>query len=290
LRVRLSALGLLLVLAAGCLPPGADLDEPSDVPLPGLAEPAHPLPATTAPETEAALAEDAAAAAPPTPTPEPTEPGDDPDDVALPSQPAPDAEAPVDPPMATPPPPAPARDDGGATDGRTTDAGTTDGPASASPPAPVLLADVADPARDAGLEAPPYADLTRIRYESVGDRLRVTVEVAGDVPARLQDGEVVGLGIDLYSSGGEESDHQLFADGGSDGWRAFLHTPEGFVAYPGTFGMGGRRLVFEVPWAAVGGRVDQEASVFLDWSRQRLPLNATGNDRAPDRGRTSLRP
>lgn len=280
MRARLAALLLAALVVSGCLPPGAELDDPSAEPLPDLAEPARPLPSATAPEpTDPPPVDDDVDAStdpaerPPAPPPPP--------ETAEPADPAPPPPHADPPESGSPPPPS---------DGRTAAAPPPPSPSTQTRPGPVVLADVADPRRDAGLEARDYGDLTRVVFESQSDTLRVTVEVAGDLPARLGDGEVMGIGVDLFAGDGRESDHQLFADGGSDGWRAFLQTPEGFVAYPGSFGMGGRRLVFEVPWSAVGGRGEREASVFLDWSRERLPLNAQSFDRAPDRGRVRLRP
>ena len=127
-----------------------------------------------------------------------------------------------------------------------------------------LLA-VADPAADHG-RAPGYADLVGLALEDDGRHLRVTVRLAALVPGRLADREVEGVGVDLFRGGSEESDFQLFLDGGGHGWRGFLQTRRGFVAYPGTVAVDGRVLTTTVPWTAVGGRRDAEVSAFADWS------------------------
>lgn len=149
------------------------------------------------------------------------------------------------------------------------------------------LAESTDPTGDAGLQAPGFADLVRVRVSS-DDHPRFTIDLGAEVPAQLDTGEVMGLGVDLYRSGGTESDYQLFADGGSDGWRAYLQTPEGFVQYPGSFRMGGTTIEFEVPWSSIGGEPPLEVSVFLDWSKERVALNASSSDRLPDRGRITV--
>lgn len=154
----------------------------------------------------------------------------------------------------------------------------------------VPIADVVDPDDDASGESPRYADIRQLLIESDGKRARVTVAVAGAIPTSLGRGEVQGVGIDFYRTDDKESDYQLFADGGSDGWRAFLSTPDGVVEYPGTFGIGGRVFVFEVPWSTLGGKQAADVAMFVDWSRRGEPLNEAGDDRAPARGRVAVDP
>jgi len=102
---------------------------------------------------------------------------------------------------------------------------------------------------------------------------------AATVPGALADREVEGVGIDLFRSSSDESDYQVFLDGGRHGWRAFLQTPDGFVDFPGTFTVRGRTLQVAVPWSAVGGREDAEASVFVDWASGVGRLSTDGTTR-----------
>jgi hypothetical protein len=105
-----------------------------------------------------------------------------------------------------------------------------------------------------------------LTLEDDGRQLRVTVRLASLVPGRLADREVQGVGVDLFRGSSQESDFQLFLGGGAHGWRGFLQTPRGFVAYPGTVAVDGSVLTTTVPWAAVGGRRDGEVLAFVDWS------------------------
>jgi hypothetical protein len=160
--------------------------------------------------------------------------------------------------------------------------GTTAVPAPA--PGWTRVGSVADPAGDLGLSGgPSYADLTSVAIDDDGSRIRFTVTVAGGLPASFPTGEVEGIGLDVYRSGGTESDYQVFLDGGS-GWRAFLQTPRGFVAFPGTLRVGDRSLVLEVPWSSIGGRSAFELGTFADWSREGTLVNDSASDTAPDRG------
>ena len=163
-------------------------------------------------------------------------------------------------------------------------------PAPAAAAAFVELAALDDRPGDASGDAPAYADVDRVVIDSNGATARVSLVFAGNLPPVLADGEVQGIGVDFYRSGGRESDFQLFADGGYKGWRAFLHGPEGVVPFQGTFRVGGNVMVFEVPWASVGGTDPADVTVFSDWSQERALINAVGNDRAPNSGKMTVRP
>ena len=144
------------------------------------------------------------------------------------------------------------------------------------------LLTVADAATDQG-GAPAYADVLALVLEDDGRRLRVTLRLGEVVPGRLGDREVEGVGVDLFRGDPQESDYQLFLDGGGHGWRGFLQTPRGFVAYPGSVAVRGAVLTTTVPWGALGGRRAGEVSAFVDWS------DGTGRTGADQVERVSLR-
>jgi hypothetical protein len=127
------------------------------------------------------------------------------------------------------------------------------------------LASIDDPVGDQGL-GPEYADLRSVRFGERDGTLAISVTVGSDVPATLADREVQGVGIDVFRSSSSESDYQVFLDGGRHGWRAFLQTPDGFVEFPGSFGVDGRTFSVSLPWSALGGRRHAQVSVFADWS------------------------
>ena len=138
--------------------------------------------------------------------------------------------------------------------------------------------------------APAYGDLRSITIEDDGDRARVTVHLGAALPARGASGEAIGIGVDLYRTATQqESDYQLFADGGPDGWFAYLHTPKGFVRYPGSFALTADGLTFTVPWSALGAPSQARFSAFADWTQRRTTGNAAGNDRAPLAGSAAFR-
>ena len=163
------------------------------------------------------------------------------------------------------------------------------GAPSAAPASARSVGSVSDRTGDAGLQTPAYADLTDTHIIEIGTTARVVVDLAADLPGRLPAGEVMGVGVDLYTGGATESDYQLFADGSSEGWLAYLQGPNGFVRYPGSFLVGGRRMVFELPWSSLGNLRLGRFGAFADWSRRATPLNTAGQDHAPDGGTAAFR-
>jgi hypothetical protein len=171
--------------------------------------------------------------------------------------------------------------------GRGGSRGTKPGPSEAEER---VLGSVADARGDHGVLGPQYADLVEVSIATRRESAIATVDFVGTLPARLDEGEVMGVGIDIFRSDVAESDYQLFADGGPDGWFAYLHTPEGFVKYPGTFSIGQNRMLFEVPWQSLGGFNAGRFSSFVDWSGPgTVAVNASSEDIAPDSGRVGFR-
>jgi hypothetical protein len=141
---------------------------------------------------------------------------------------------------------------------------------------------------DHGSGAPSYADASVLVVDATEEYLRVSVMLAGQPRATLGDRETAGIGVDFFSDAvAIESDYQLFADGGPNGWTAYLESPGGRVRYPGTLTIGENRLVWELPWAAIGGRRQLYVSAFSDWSNGD---GAFGEDFLPDVGKVRLIP
>lgn len=142
-----------------------------------------------------------------------------------------------------------------------------------------VIASLSDPAGDLGPDVPSFADLVRITIGDDGTRARITVDVAGALPARTARAEVEGIGVDLYR---DSDDYQLFASGETTGWFGYLYAPQGFVPYEGDFEIEQERVIFTVPWTAIGGRGSGEFGVFLEWSG---PRGRYSQDLAPESGR-----
>jgi len=174
--------------------------------------------------------------------------------------------------------------------GGTTGTTTTTTPGAAPYVVRATVADHTGDTEGTSVQKPPaYSDVTRLQLEDDRTRARLTVDVAADLPARLAEGEQMAVGVDLFRGGGTESDYQLYARGNDEGWLAWLDTPSGLVDYPGSFELGANRLVFTVPWSALGGRRPGAFSVFAEWEQARVAVVADeSKDFAPDRGAQSF--
>lgn len=127
------------------------------------------------------------------------------------------------------------------------------------------LVSLTDPSADHG-DGPDYADLAQVSLHEQDGRVRMHVTLARAVPRRLRAREAQAVGIDLFRTSSDHGDFQVLLDGGRGGWRAFLHTPDGYVDFPGLFSVDGRNLRVDLPWDAIGGRDAAEVSAFVEWS------------------------
>jgi len=94
--------------------------------------------------------------------------------------------------------------------------------------------------------------------------------------------------VDFYLEDTRESGFQLFADGSPEGWFAYLQTPKGFVEYPGSFAIGGSKLVFTAPWSSLDWPKGKFFNSFADWSRRGDVVNTSAQDNAPSIGKTGF--
>lgn len=168
------------------------------------------------------------------------------------------------------------------TDPASAEAGTE--PAAAPRTPFTTIASIEDPEGDVGIEGPDWADIVGLLLEDDGATLRVTIDFADTLPPALGEDEVVGIGVDLLREDDGESRYQLFVDGGSDGWYAYFQRHDGFMAFPGSFSLGGFRIVLTIPAEVIGNPVEGEWRSFLDWSGKGLVLRPVAYDRAPEEG------
>ena len=168
-------------------------------------------------------------------------------------------------------------------------------PSSGTQPTPTTIPDTyrtvatsSDRRGDHGAEGPAYADLVTLRVDRGTRTMRFVVDVGGDLPAALDAAEVQGVGVDLFRGLGLESAYQVFVDGGSDGWRAFFQRGTEFVAYPGTFRLGGGRLELVVPLEAFTDGAPERVSAFADWSRRTDAGTRNAEDLLPELGSVAI--
>lgn len=150
------------------------------------------------------------------------------------------------------------------------------------------VARISDRTGDHGLFGPPQADIAAVTMEANRDAVRITVTLAGDVPANLRTTDVEGIGVDLFAPGNtnaHQSDSQVFATGDDSGWYGYLSvgTAEP-VPLPGSLTIDHRNVVFDVPATALHAPRRGTFSAFVDFSRDAQPTDQATEDHAPDLG------
>jgi hypothetical protein len=140
-------------------------------------------------------------------------------------------------------------------------------------------------ARDDHGSGPRYADLASLALQDSDRDLRILVGFDGSLPGRLEEREVMGIGVDLFRGDTSESDYQVFLDGGDDGWFAYLQTPQGFVEFPGTFQQVRDGFVVTVPWRSLGDMRRGSASLFADYSDASRTPARSSEDFLPEEDR-----
>jgi hypothetical protein len=152
------------------------------------------------------------------------------------------------------------------------------------PPTFRSLVSKADARNDHG-SGPRYADLSAFALQGSTRRLRIFVGFEGTVPDRLAEREVMGIGVDLFLQDTAESDYQVFLDGGSDGWVAYLQTPDGFIDFPGTFYKAEDGFVVTLPWSSLGDMRRGFVSGFADHSSASSTPAGSSEDFVPESDR-----
>lgn len=140
----------------------------------------------------------------------------------------------------------------------------------------------ADPSGDGDREGdpPPYADIRRATLKGSGRTLRLTLRVDGPIERSLPEGTDMTVNFRLEL--GRDRNHQIYAVGGREGWRADLDNSGRF---PGRFVVSGDRFVFELPWSRLDGPARLRWEAETAWTRASSgPLGQTefAFDRVPE--------
>jgi hypothetical protein len=97
-------------------------------------------------------------------------------------------------------------------------------------------------------DTPIYADMTRASIKGNGQSVELTVTFAETVPQVMPDGNTfMAVGFRFE---GKRNKPYVYADGDKSGWTPGINSSE---SYPGEFSVSGNKMVFTLPWAALGG-------------------------------------
>lgn len=110
-------------------------------------------------------------------------------------------------------------------------------------------------------DAPAYADIRRATLRGTPRTLTLTLRVDGEIPKALPEGADMTMNFRLDLRG--DNDHQIYAIGGRDGWRADL---DNSASFPGRFSIAGDSFAFELPWRRLGGRATFRWEAETAWT------------------------
>lgn len=97
-------------------------------------------------------------------------------------------------------------------------------------------------------DVPLYAEITRATVEGLGQNVRLTMTFAANVPQAMPDNNTF-FNAGFRFDGPEDDDPYVYADADDQGWKPSTKSGN----YPGSFSVTGPKIVFELPWSALGG-------------------------------------
>ncbi|HWC13286.1 MAG TPA: hypothetical protein VG929_01670 [Actinomycetota bacterium] len=145
---------------------------------------------------------------------------------------------------------------------------------------------VTDPRDDAKKEGvtPDYAEITGASIQGLGEDVRLTMTLAGQVPDRTPNDKthmIIAFGI----TGTEENEGYSFgAQARPEGWQAYAGGRDDSGAFPGTFKIEGSQIVMTIPWDYIRGPRAFEWYAASNWFSQLANTTHYRVDLAPSKG------
>lgn len=145
---------------------------------------------------------------------------------------------------------------------------------------------VTDPRDDAKKQGvtPDYAEIIGASIEGLGEDVRLTLTLAGQVPARTPNDKthmIIAFGI----TGTEENEGYSFgAQARPEGWQAYAGGRDDSGAFPGTFKIDGSQIVMTIPWNYIRGPRAFEWYAASNWFSQLANTTHYRVDLAPSKG------
>lgn len=120
-----------------------------------------------------------------------------------------------------------------------------------------------------------YADAKALDIEGLGNDLRVTFTMHGQVPERFVTPNTVMVVAFGMSGETDNGGYAFGAQGREDGWTAYAGAKNETKKYPGTFFVRGNKIEFTIPWSFVGGPRPFEFYASSSWFRGTGEQNTT---------------
>jgi hypothetical protein len=157
--------------------------------------------------------------------------------------------------------------------------GSPDGHDKGSTDVALALASRSDPSGDGEVkgEVPAYAEMTGASIRGLGDDVELTVTFAESLPEKMPD-EDTSMSVRFQLTGRDDAPY-LYADGDKKGWAAGINA---WDEYPGEFWMAGNKLIFRLPWDALGGAQRFEWYANDSWVETDLATTSYLFDEVPN--------
>lgn len=144
----------------------------------------------------------------------------------------------------------------GTTEGEENDDGTSVSGNAALATASARVAEPQPDAQKSGLP-PDYAEATEATIAGLGDQLRMTLTLNGEVPQQMPDDKTF-MVINFNLQRNDDDGYAFGGQASNEGWRAYAggnnktQTKSG-SKFPGTFIIDGSQIVMTVPWSYLDG-------------------------------------
>jgi hypothetical protein len=119
---------------------------------------------------------------------------------------------------------------------------------------PTASSEVDEPKPDADSQGvtPGYAEVLNASVEGLGNELRVTFVMNGDIPDRMPTEETI-MVIGFQVLRGSEEGYVLAAQATNKGWKPYAGGKEKQTKFPGSFSIEGNSFVLTAPWSYFDG-------------------------------------
>lgn len=120
-----------------------------------------------------------------------------------------------------------------------------------------------------------YAEAIALDVQGLGENLRVTFTMNGEVPQRMVTPNTIMVVAFGLSGESENGGYAFGAQGKDDGWTAYAGAKNKTQRFPGTFFVRGNEIEFTVPWSFVKGPRPFEWYASASWFRGTGEENTT---------------
>jgi hypothetical protein len=153
---------------------------------------------------------------------------------------------------------------------------------------PIASSEVDEPKPDADTQGvtPGYAEVLNASVEGLGNDLRVTFTMNGDIPDRMPTEEtIMVIGFQLLR--GSEEGYVLAAQATNKGWKPYAGGKEKQTKFPGSFSIEGNSFVLTAPWSYFEGAYPFKWLATSNWFQSLANTTHYMFDLVPNKGQAN---